>query len=98
MDEAITGADRERLLLATRRLKGDARTGEDVEDLLLRALEMERRREAAILPASSLGTKRGGITAGAHVARAKRGGDDDEPRHPVRGGHDVVGPVGVEGP
>src|SRR5712691_4077301 len=47
MDEAISGTDLERLGLLTVPLQRDPRAAEDVEDLLLRVFEMERRRPRA---------------------------------------------------
>ena len=47
VDQAVAGADRERSLLVTLGLVREARPREDVEDLLLRALEMQRGRPAA---------------------------------------------------
>ena len=47
VDEAVARADGVRLLVVAVGLERDARAGEDVEDLLLGALEMQRRRPAS---------------------------------------------------
>src|SRR4051794_18755217 len=61
MDEAVTRRDGVRLLRASVSLVGDTGSGEDVKDLLLGALEMQRRGPAARVDRDPLDSRGDGV-------------------------------------